>query len=100
MKKIFTFIDTWGIRIITPLTLIIFLKTCSTNGKIATSEKKVMRELDSLTHAVDSLDRELNKEIKLEGLRSEKRMIQSTDRKMLDVTRQSEIDREISSLEK
>lgn len=100
MKKVFTFIDTWGIRIITPLTLIVFLKTCSTNGKVVNSEKKVMRELDSLAHAVDSLNTELTREIKREGLRSEKRMIQSTDRKMLDVNRQSEIDKEITSLEK
>ena len=39
------------------------------------------------------------KEIIIEGLKSEKRMIQSTDRKILDVNRQSQIDKEISSLE-
>jgi hypothetical protein len=32
------------------------------------------------------------------GLESEKRMIQSTDRKMLDVQRQSQIDEEIKQL--
>jgi DNA-binding XRE family transcriptional regulator len=36
----------------------------------------------------------------IEGLKAEKRMIQSTDRKMLDVTRQSVIDTEIEKLEK
>jgi hypothetical protein len=33
-------------------------------------------------------------------LKSEKRMIQATDRKMLDVQRQSEIDKEIEKLNK
>ena len=100
MKKILSLIDVWGIRIITPLTLIVFLKTCSTNGNVSHAEKKLSQRVDSLSIAVDSLNRELKSEIKLEGLRSEKRMIQSTDRKMLDVTRQSQIDREIKALEK
>ena len=42
---------------------------------------------------------ELNKMLKIEGLKVEKRMIQSTDRKILDVNRQSEIDKEIQNLE-
>jgi hypothetical protein len=33
-------------------------------------------------------------------LKSEKRMIQATDRKMLDVQRQTEIDKEIEKLNK
>ena len=37
--------------------------------------------------------------IQIEGLKSEKRMIQSTDRKILDVNRQNEIDKEIKNLE-
>ena len=37
--------------------------------------------------------------MKIEGLRSEKRMIQATDRKMLDVQRQTQIDEEIKKLE-
>ena len=40
------------------------------------------------------------RELKIEGLNSEKRMIQSTDRKLFDMNRQSEIDKEISQLEK
>jgi hypothetical protein len=46
------------------------------------------------------LKQELQKEIKVEGLKVEKRMIQSTDRKILDVNRQAEIDKEIQQLEK
>jgi ATP-dependent Clp protease ATP-binding subunit ClpA len=39
------------------------------------------------------------KELKKEGLKSEKRMIQSTDRKILDVNRQTQIDEELKKLE-
>ena len=39
-------------------------------------------------------------QILIEGLKSEKRMIQATDRKMLDVQRQTEIDKEIEKLNK
>jgi hypothetical protein len=49
---------------------------------------------------MEKLAKKLITEIKIEGLKSEKRMIQSTDRKILDVNRQSEIDKEISNLEK
>lgn len=96
MKNILNFIDTWGVRITTILVLIIFLKTCSTNGRV----DKITKEVKSVDKSVDSLSIQLRKEIKIEGLKSEKRMIQATDRKMLDVNRQTEIDKEISELQK
>jgi hypothetical protein len=99
MKRILTFIDAWGIRLITPLVLIIFLKTCTTNTKVSHVEKELTHDVDSLTSIVNTLNTNLKKEIIIEGLKSEKRMIQSTDRKILDVNRQSQIDKEISSLE-
>ena len=40
------------------------------------------------------------KDLQIEGLKAEKRMIQSTDRKMFDVSRQTEIDKEIEKLSK
>jgi hypothetical protein len=43
---------------------------------------------------------ELNKELKIMGLETEKRMIQATDRKLLDVQRQTQIEEEIKSLKK
>jgi regulatory protein YycI of two-component signal transduction system YycFG len=96
MKAILNFIDTWGIRITTLLVLVIFLKTCSTNGKV----EKVQKSVVETNIKVDSLSIELQKQIKIEGLKSEKRMIQSTDRKIMDVNRQTEIDKEISQLDK
>jgi hypothetical protein len=64
------------------------------------SEKKILNELDSLKTEVFVLKKELKKELKVEGLKAEKRMIQSTDRKILDVNRQAEIDKELQQLEK
>lgn len=87
MKTIINFIDVWGNRIVFLLVLVIFMKTCSTNGKV-----------DKVTQRVDSLEVKLTNDIKIEGLKSEKRMIQSTDRKILDVQRQTEIDKELNKL--
>jgi hypothetical protein len=96
MKKIIETINKYGVVIMTPLVLVIFLKTCTTNGKI----EKVDNKTEDLNFKIDSLHIELNKKIIIEGLKSEKRMIQSTDRKMLDVQRQGEIDKELTNLEK
>ena len=87
MKPILNFIDTWGIRIMFFLVIIIFFKTCTTNTRI-----------ESVNESVDSLSVKLRKEIKIEGLKSEKRAIQASDRKILDVNRQTEIDQEISKI--
>ncbi len=96
MEAFLKFIDNWGVRIMTFLVLIIFLKTCSTNSRI----EKVQDKIESTNSRIDSLQTQIKKEIKIEGLKSEKRMIQATDRKMMDVNRQSEIDKEISIIER
>ena len=103
MKKVLSFLDIWGVRIMFVLSLIVFLKTCTTNSKIETVSKKIdvmSKDNDSLRIEIVNLTKQLKKEIKIEGLKTEKRMIQSTDRKILDVNRQSEIDKEISNLDK
>jgi hypothetical protein len=89
MKGILNFIDAWGVRIMFLLVVIIFFKTCTTNTKV-----------QNVNDSVDTLSVKLRKEIKIEGLKSEKRAIQASDRKILDVNRQTEIDQEISKLEK
>jgi PBP1b-binding outer membrane lipoprotein LpoB len=94
MKKVFEFLDTWGIRVSSILVLIIFFKTCSTNTRV----EKVRETANKTNERVDSLTIQLRKEIKIEGLESERRMIQSTDREMMDVTRQERIETIIDSL--
>jgi hypothetical protein len=74
--------------IVLAISLLTFLKGCSDTREIA----KVRLEMTNLETKVST-------KMKIEGLRSEKRMIQATDRKMLDVQRQTQIDEEIKKLE-
>ena len=94
MKKALEFLDNWGIRISSILVLIIFFKTCSTNTRV----EKVREVSLKNNERIDSMAIQLRKEIKIEGLEAERRMIQSTDRKMMDVTRQERIGDIIDSL--
>jgi hypothetical protein len=96
MQKIMDFIEKYGLMI---LVLLVVLNTCSSGMSKKRSEKRVSNQFDSLKTEIKVLKQELQKEIKVEGLKVEKRMIQSTDRKILDVNRQSEIDKEIQILE-
>jgi hypothetical protein len=70
------------------------MRTC--NSDVRSLNKRI----DKMANKVDSLEMIIvtHEDLRIEGLRAEKRMIQSTDRKMLDVTRQSEIDEEINAL--
>ena len=51
MKKMLQFIDKWGFRMLFPLILIMFLKTCGTNSEI----EKINKELVIKTQKLDSL---------------------------------------------
>lgn len=102
MKNITNFLDTWSTRIMLPLVFIMFFKTCTTNGKIEKVQEELFTQItagDSTIKSVIITKEELKKMLTIEGLKAEKRMIQSTDRKLLDVNRQSEIDKEIQKLE-
>jgi hypothetical protein len=57
--------------------------------------RKEVETIKETTYTKEELDLRL----KIEGLKTEKRMIQSTDRRILDVNRQTEIDNEIIELE-
>lgn len=94
MKRMIEFINKYGMVIIVPLILIMFLKTCSTNGRV----DGVTKEIEMTNQKVDTLKLEIQKEIQLEGLRSEKRMIQSISRTLIDRDREREIDKEIENL--
>jgi hypothetical protein len=75
--------------------VVIFVNTCGNPNKITNKKVEAMsKEIDSLETVVAT-----KKDLLIEGLKAEKRMIQSTDRKMLDVQRQTEIDNEIKRLE-
>jgi hypothetical protein len=94
MKNFLNILDVWGVRLMTLLILIIFMKTCSTNSRV----DKVKTQVQLNNSKIDSLTIELRKEIRIEGLETERRMIQSTDRDIMDVNRQGKIGEIIDSL--
>jgi phosphopantetheine adenylyltransferase len=96
MKKIEEFIVKHYQKLVLLLLVVILFNTCGN------PTKSVNKRIDILSERIDSLGTvTVNKtDLTIEGLKSEKRMIQSTDRKMLDVTRQTEIDKEIETLTK
>ncbi len=85
MKK---FVENNFTIIVLVIALLTFFKGCSDTREIS----KVRKEMSDLENRMST-------KMKIEGLRSEKRMIQATDRKMLDVQRQTQIDEEIKKLE-
>lgn len=93
MNKITNFLNLHFNKIATILLVLIFLNTCG-SGDV----KSINKRLDKLTEKVDQSV--TKKDLQIEGLKTEKRMIQSTDRKILDVNRQSIIDKEIEQLSK
>jgi len=92
------FIEKHFTKAVLVLLLIIFLQQCNTSRKLSSIEKQTK----ALNARVDSISTraELDKSLQVEGLKAEMRMIQSTDRKILDVNRQSEIGLELKKLEK
>lgn len=94
MKRIDEFLEKYFKTITVVLLVTIFINTCGNPNK------PVNKRLDALTTKIDSLQSTTltEKDLKLEGLNAEKRMIQATDRKMLDVQRQTQIDEEIKKL--
>lgn len=77
------------------LLLTLSIRTCSTHNNTI----KIKNDIKNLESKIYTPE-EFNIILQIEGLKTEKRMIQSTDRKILDVQRQSEIDKEINLLEK
>ena len=93
MNKIDNFLSKHGTKIIIILLLLTYLKSCGTSSEL----RKVKKEWQAQKTIIDALP--TKKDVEIEGLKAEKRMIQSVDRKILDVNRQSEIDSEIKKLQ-
>lgn len=95
MNKIEQILNKHFTKIVLVMLVLLFMRTC--NSDVRSLNKRI----DKMSNKVDSLEMMIvtHEDLRLEGLRAEKRMIQSTDRKMLDVTRQAEIDKEINALE-
>lgn len=92
MKK---FVENNFVVIVLVISLLTLFKSCNDGRQISKIQKDIQTIKDS-----SFTKQELTVILKIEGLKSEKRMIQATDRKILDVQRQSQIDEELSTLSK
>lgn len=92
MKK---FIKENFVTIVLVIALLSFFKSCGDSREIT----KIKKEIQTIKDSTFTKD-ELSRELKISGLEAEKRMIQATDRKLLDVRRQTEIEEEIKRLNK
>ena len=90
MKK---FIENNFTVIVLVIALLSFFKSCGDTRELS-KIKNDIRAIKDSTYTKD----ELNRQLKISGLEAEKRMIQATDRKLLDVRRQTEIEEEIKKL--
>jgi hypothetical protein len=70
-----------------------FFKSCGDGRELAAIKKEIREIKDSSV-----TKSEFSKELRISGLEAEKRMIQATDRNLLDVRRQTEIEEEIKML--
>jgi hypothetical protein len=95
LKKIImkNFIKNNFTTIVLVISLLAFLKSCNDSRKVSEIQKEIKSIKDSTYTKT-----ELGIQLKISGLEAEKRMIQATDRKMLDVQRQTQIEEEIKQL--
>jgi hypothetical protein len=80
-------------QILLVLFVLLLFRSCGTGSELS----KLRKEFEAQREVLNSLP--TKKDLQIEGLKSEKRMIQATDRKMLDVQRQNEIEKEITKLQ-
>jgi HEPN domain-containing protein len=93
MKKFNLFLAEHGIKVLIVLVLLSYMKGCSIDSELT----KLKKEFKVQKEVIDALP--TNKDMQIEALKAEKRMIQATDRKMLDVQRQNAIEKEIQALQ-
>ena len=99
--KIKEFIKEWQSTILVVMFCLLYLGNCSTNrtiDKIRNDNKATIQSVDSLRQQFNSFDPINSIDLEIEGLKSERRMLQSVDRRILDVNRQAEIDRRLIEL--
>ena len=98
MQKLFDFVNKYGYMILLLLLLISFQHGCFVDRKF----KKINKQLHTMQQENDSLINQLSvdmtKLIHLEGLETELRLIEATDRTLLDVERQYKIREEIKKM--
>ena len=87
------FIENNFVVIVLVIALLTFFKGCGDTRELS----KIKNDIKTIKDSTYTKD-ELNRQLRISGLEAEKRMIQATDRKLLDVRRQTEIEDEIKRL--
>jgi hypothetical protein len=90
MKK---FIENNFTIIVLVIAVLTLFKSCGDSRELSKIKSQI-KEIKENTFTKD----EMKKELTIMGLESENRMIQATDRRLLDVRRQTEIEEEIKKL--
>jgi hypothetical protein len=80
-------------QILLILFVLLFFRSCGTGSELT----KLRKELEAQRTLLNELP--TRTDVQIEGLKVEKRMIQATDRKLIDVRRQTEIENLINELE-
>lgn len=93
MEKLNALIAKYGMKALLIIALLTYMKSCSVDSELT----RVKKEFKAQKEVIDALP--TTKDVQIEALKAEKRMIQATDRKMLDVQRQNAIEKEIAALE-
>jgi hypothetical protein len=88
------FIEKYFTIVVFVILILTFFRGCGDSREL-TEIKKEIQEIKDSTYDKEQLDLRL----KIEGLKSEHRMIQATDRKMFDLNRQTQIEKELEALE-
>ena len=88
------FIEKYFTVVVFVILILTFFRGCGDSREL-TEIKKEIQEIKDSTYDKEQLDLRL----KIEGLKSEQRMIQATDRKMFDLNRQTQIEKELEVLE-
>lgn len=99
--KIIKFTNKYGLIVILGLTIVLFFRTCGMNVQHTNEIEKIEELNDNLNDKMDSISlilkiNDINRQI--EGLKNEHRMIQATDRRIIDYDRQTNIEKEIKVL--
>jgi hypothetical protein len=87
------FIQKNFIIIVLVISLLTFFRGCGDSRELS----KLRKEVETIKDSTYT-KKEFNIELKIMGLEAEKRMIQATDRKLLDVQRQTQIEEEIKKI--
>jgi hypothetical protein len=93
MNKLNKFFGDHGSKVITVLLILLYFKSCGVNSELNRLKKESQKNTELIQLLPTATD------LKIEGLYIEKRLIQATDRKLLDVQRQTDIEKEIKILE-